>query len=195
MDNQKPMMPLGTFLTPSIETSQEESRMLWLLVFILRIKNKQGFLSFDPIIFSFLLRGHFRSVKIKHRQGRNRDASTASFMNDRSKIIYANGLGWVSSFPTICSSWLYLNLKTIFFGVCWQFHVKLKGSREYFPKNSKALLRSPRTYWHCSLTVLSYTEDEALLESYFLFAKADAGETDEQGFRFEESWVVFPAQP
>lgn len=140
----------------------------------------------------FLFRGHFRSLKIKHRQTRNKEASTASFMNDRSIIIYANGLGWVSSFPTICSSWPYLNLKTIFLGVCWQLHVKV--SREYFPKNSKALLRSPRTYWHCSLTVLSYTEDEALLESYFLFAKADAGETDEQGFRCEESWVVFPAQ-
>lgn len=68
-------------------------------------------------------------------------------------------------------------------------------SRGYFPETGKASQRSLSTYWSCSLTVLSSTDDKALLESYFLFAEADTGETDEQGFRCDGSWVRFPAQP
>lgn len=45
------------------------------------------------------------------------------------------------------------------------------------------------------MSVLSSVDDRVLLESCFLLAEAEAGETDEQGFRSEKSEVLFPALP
>lgn len=118
-------------------------------------------------------------------------------MNDRSIIVYANGLGWVSSFPTTCSSWPCLNLKTVSFGVCWQSQESIFRRLVKHRKGPQAwnwiIWISP--YWTYSLAVLSSTDEEALLDSYFLLTEANAGETNEQGFRYEGSWVLFPVQP
>lgn len=158
----------------SLKTPKKNSEALLLCLLILRIKSGQGVVSSAFSSFSELT---FRALQSSTNKTQE---SIHSFLHER-QINNHMLMVPFGSFLANWFTWPYLNLKTT--SLCAGSSMLV--SREHFPKNNKALLRPPRTYWSCFFfffIVFSSVGDKALLESYFLFAETGRRKR-QQGFR------------